>query len=196
MHWFVSLFCLFALTTGMIDASEHNVEKLIVSSSKNNSIAQKNLKTLKVYLFKNISTRMLQKKYKLDAKIEYFSNYSAIVISPIRSVSLRNKLLILLSPAFPDIFYISEKETIKNIISPAHNVKYHKKEHIEQDNKYALVDEIGLQWLFIWILSIVGLVLSVRNRRRMTVIGDSQKDMNVYQKDIESEMNSLRGKDA
>ncbi|MBA1421540.1 MAG: hypothetical protein FAF03_12115 [Epsilonproteobacteria bacterium] len=67
---------------GTVNATEKTVEKLIVSSSKDKSVAEESLLKLKVYLLENVSTRKLQDKYPLDVKMEHFSQYDAVVISP------------------------------------------------------------------------------------------------------------------
>ena len=200
MHWFASLLCLFILGTGTINASEQPVEKLIVSSSQNESISQEDLLKLKVYLLENSSTRMLQEKYQLDVKMEHFSNYNAVIISPIDSLTVRNELLILLSPVFPDIFYIEEKKvpvSKKKTIVSTQNVKQSMPTtHIEKKNKDTWVNEIGLQWLAIWILAVIGLFLSVRSRRKIAHLNKNQKEMNVNQTKIEKEIKALGDKDA
>ena len=200
MHWFASLLCLCILGTGTINASEQPVEKLIVSSSQNESIAQDNLLKLKVYLLENSSTRMLQEKYQLDVKMEYFSNYNAVVISPIHSLTVRNELLVLLSPVFPDIFYIDEKKvpvSIKKTTVPTPSIKNPlPTTKIQKKNQDTWVNEIGLQWLAIWILAVIGLFLSVRSRRKIAHLNKNQKEMNVNQTKIEKEIKALGDKDA
>ena len=200
MHWFASLLCLFILGLGMINANEQPVEKLIVSSNQDESIAQEDLLKLKVYLLENTATRMFQEKYKLDVKMEHFSNYNAVVISPIHSLTVRNELLVLLSPVFSDIFYINEKKIpvdIKKPTVPAQSANHSMPiTHIEKENKDSWVNEIGLQWLAIWILAVVGLFLSVRSRRKMAHLNKNQKEMNVNQTKIEKEIKALGDKDA
>ena len=200
MHWFASLLCLFILSMGTINANERPVEKLIVSSNQDESIAQEDLLKLKVYLLENSATRMLQEKYQLDVKMEHFSNYNAVVISPIHSLTVRNELLVLLSPMFPDIFYINEKKIpvdIKKPIVPTHTANHSMPiTHIEKQNKDSWVNEIGLQWFAIWILSVVGLFLSIRSRRKMAHLNKNQKEMNVNQTKIEKEIKALGDKDA
>jgi len=200
MHLFVSLLCFFILSMGTIHASEQPIEKLIVSSNKDKSIAQEELLKLKVYLLENSATRMLQEKYQLDVNMEHYSNYNAVVISPIHSLTLRNALLVLLSPMFPDIFYIDEKEvpvSRKKATVSTHSVKHPiSTTHVEKKNKGAWVNEIGLQWLAIWILAVVGLFLSVRSRRKIAHLNKNQKEMNVNQTKIENEIKALGDKDA
>ena len=200
MHWFVSLLCLLILGVGTINASEQSIEKLIVSSSQDESIAQEDLLKLKVYLLENSSTRMLQEKYQLDVKMEHFFNYKAVVISPIHSLTVRNELLVLLSPMFPDIFYIDEKKVLvsrKKATVSTHSVNHTiPTTHVEKKNKDAWVNEIGLQWLAIWILAVAGLFLSIRSRRKIAHLNKNQKEMNVNQTKIEKEIKALGDKDA
>ncbi|MBA1419572.1 MAG: hypothetical protein FAF03_01595 [Epsilonproteobacteria bacterium] len=68
--------------------------------------------------------------------------------------------------------------------------------HMEKENKDTWVNEIGLQWLAIWILAVIGLFLSVRSRRKIAHLNKNQKEMNVNQTKIEKEIKALGDKDA
>jgi len=200
MYWFASLLCSLVLCIGTVNATEQTVEKLIVSSSKDKSAVEESLLKLKVYLLENVSTRKLQDTYPLDVKMEHFAQYDAVVISPIPSLKVRNELLVLLSPVFPDIFYIDEKKRLVNSKKSTVSTKIVKSSvptsHKGKENKDTWIDEIGLQWLAIWILAVVGLFLSVRSRRKMAHLNKNQKEMNVNQTKIEKEIKALGDKDA
>ncbi|HIP20688.1 MAG TPA: hypothetical protein EYG70_06155 [Sulfurimonas sp.] len=170
---------------------------MIVSSHKDEQLAKEDLLTLKVYFIENAGTRTLKEKYLFDFSIEPYGEYNALIISPMKDDSLRNKLLVLLAPQFPDIFYVmSETKSID--ISKYPSVKalngspkisttsatLHKKEK-------SWFDEMGLQWFAIWLLAVIGLILSIRNRRKMGQLERTQKEIKVEQKNIEKEITQL-----
>jgi hypothetical protein len=185
---------------GSMYASEQSVEKLIVSSSKDEAVIEENLLKLKVYLLENPSTRMLQEKYALDVKMEHFAQYNAVVISPIDSLDLRNALLVLLSPVFPDIFYIEETKVStskKDKLAKSPTViQPRPTRHTSNKTEENWVNEIGLQWLAIWLLAVVGLVLSIRSRRKMAHLNKTQTEIKANQTKIEKEIKALGDEDA
>lgn len=74
MHWFATLLCSLTLCMGSMYATEQSTEKLIVSSSQDEAVAQENLLKLKVYLLENPSTRLLEDKYPMHIKLEHFEH--------------------------------------------------------------------------------------------------------------------------
>ena len=54
------------------------------------------------------------------------------------------------------------------------------KEQLQKRNPH-FIDEIGLQWLALWLLSIVGLFLSIRNRRKVAAIDKTQTTLKTKQ---------------
>jgi len=200
MHWLASLLCSFILCIGVLNADVYPVQKLIVSSHKDASAAQENLLKLKVYLLENNTTRLLEDTYQFNIKMEHYAHYNAVVISPINTLQERNALLVLLSPVFPDIFYIDEKKVsakIKDTSSESHMTKSTSSvTHRQKRDEETWLNEIGLQWLAIWILAVIGLILSIRSRRKMAHLNKRQKAMNVDQTKIEKEIKALGDKDA
>lgn len=171
-------------------------EKLIVSSSQSEKMASENLLKLKVYFMENPITRVLNAQDSLMIDIEKLDTYYTVVIKPIHSLEVRNKLLVILSPLFPDIFYIDYVDQPVKVktskLEP--NLRKKKVETFSNSNeKISFIDEVGLQWLALWCLSLVGLILSVRNRRKMMKIAEKQNILEQEQSKIESEIKTLGG---
>jgi len=200
MQFFIRLLCAIFLLFNELPALEKTSEKMIVSSSKIDKIAEEDLLKLKVYFIENTATRILQEKYNLELKMEILDEYKVVVIKPIESTVLRNELLILLSPVFKDVFYITyhrEENQIKP--TPIVNIKYIEKETREieelKKSKNFLLDEVGLQWLALWVLSIVGLFLSIKSRRKVAALDKTQQSLKNKQEKIEIEIKKLGAQD-
>jgi len=87
-------------------------EKLIISADTNISTAQMHLLKLKMFFLENTQTRALQENHNVTLSIETLDDYSMVVIKPIKTVALKNELLLLLSPHFSDIFAIHENKVV------------------------------------------------------------------------------------
>lgn len=169
-------------------------EKLIVSGDSNSKTAHMHLLKLKMYFIENSQTRALQEKYKLNIETETLGDYTMVVIKPIRSLAVKNELMLLLTPLFPDIFSIednkrerstsdSREETMKTHATSTESNSMHQAE--------VLIEEIGLQWIALLLLSIIGLTLSLSSRRKMASLENIQKDLSRKQEQIENEIKNL-----
>lgn len=191
MHRIFAFFFFIFISLSHVYASD----TLIVSYGQDkNAVEEKYLK-LKVYLLENSITRKLQNQYALEVKMQQFEEYYAVVLPHIQTMELRNELFVLLKPIFPHIFYIHEKALASQKDTKSVPTIQHKPHTSVSNNtnmkRESWIDEIGLQWLAIWLLSVIGLVLSIRNRRKMVQIDKTQKDMKVNQTKIEKEIQSL-----
>jgi hypothetical protein len=186
MHWFLSLFCLICIAF----LNTYANDTLIVSYSQDKRTTEEEYLKLKLYLLENNTTRELQNQYALEVKMQRFSEYYAVVLPHIQTEDVRNRLLIILKPLFTHIFYIHEVEskryqkekTVHKLSQISHQT------YSESDN---WIDEIGLQWLAIWLLAVIGLILSVRNRYKIGQIDKTQKNLKTNQAKIEKDIQSL-----
>ena len=196
MQLFIGLLCTITLLFSTEMASGKISEKMIVSSSKFDKIAAEDLLKLKVYFIENTATRALQEKHDLEIKMETLETYKTVTIQPIDSLELRNELLILLAPLFQDIFYIEYKKEAPSpvpepMVSPQDvSVEVPGANKLKKEKSF-LMDEVGLQWLALWILSIIGLFLSIRNRRKMALLNKKQTTLKTEQANIETEIKKL-----
>ncbi len=195
MQLFMWMLCSITLLFSDGVSSHDFSEKLIVSASKSEVTANNELLKLKVYFIENPTTRLLQEKYDLQIEMEKLDNYYVAVIKPINSLSLRNELLISLTPMFQNIFFIDYKERIfksnQKMSVPKYSTPLAKKK-----KEVSYINEIGLQWLVLLLLSVVGLILSVRNRRKIKKLSKRQKNLTVEQNKIEKEIKKLGAEDA
>lgn len=163
-------------------------EKLIISADTNISTAQMHLLKLKMFFLENTQTRALQEDHNVTLLIEILDDYSMVVIKPIKTVALKNELLLLLSPHFPDIFAIHENKVVSAAQYQKDTEMFVSQVPKQTEN---LINEIGLQWIALLLLSMIGLVLSVNSRRKMASLESMQKDLSQKQEEIENEIKHL-----
>jgi len=162
--------------------SEAMHEKLIISGDNDIVNAQADLLKLKDYFIKNPDIRLLQEKHKLTLEIEVLGDYVLVVVKPVETETLKSELLTLLKPLFPEIFSIKFQE-MKCPVSP---VKVEKSKYYQ-----FLVEEVGLQWLALLLLAIIGLTLSIHNRKKLGSLEKIQKEFSIKQDQIEDEIKKL-----
>ncbi len=165
-------------------AVPNRYETIVAYSTKNKQQAEDTLLTLKVYLHeKGVSNA-------LDFSIEKMDGLYMITIKPILSREQRNSLLLLLQAQFSDAFYIKEAKrqtTATPLPKPAPAV----------DTKPTLTDKIvsikTIDWIWfaIWILAVIGLIASMRNRYKMKHLSHQQQEIQSRQKQIENEIRQL-----
>lgn len=176
--------------------SEKFSEKLIVSADKNSTTIQLHLLKLKMLFIGNSKTRALQETYKLNLEIETLDTFTMVVIKPIKSLTVKNELLLLLSPHFPNIFLIEDRKAemtdhgsmtkskiMKTHTPPTHTNAMHKAK--------ILLEKIGLEWITLLLLSILGLTLSLNRRMQMARLKSIQKELSQKQEKIENEIKNL-----
>ena len=199
MQWLIWMLCSITLLYSGNIKTDIFSEKLIVSSTKQEKFSQDNLLKLKVYFIENPRIKELQSTYNLQFAIEKLGSYNVTTIKPIESLSLRNELLILLAPMFKDVYFIDYTPEIQKVVKAditQVNQKVHVVKTAIEKKENSLIDEIGLQWVALLLLSIIGLVLSLLSRRKIAKLNETQKDLEVEQKKIEREIRNLGVQDA
>jgi len=175
-------------------------EKLIVSYSTDPVLMDEDLLKLKIYFIENPEIRILEEKYQLIPTMETLENQHMVVVRNIHSLKLRNALLLLLIPLFPDIFYIDAPKTLKETKQyvQADDTNTKKRIQLSETPKESItwINEIGLQWIVIWFLALLGLLLSLWNRRKMSKLDEKQKDIRLDQNKIEKEIKKLGASNA
>ena len=187
------LVILFSLT--MLFSKEFS-EKLIVSGDKNSTMTQMHLLKLKMLFIANSQTRALQEKYKLNLEIETLDAYTMVVIKPIRSLALKNELLLFLNPHFPHIFSIEDHKSEITGPESMSKIKIMKTDTSPPDTNTfhqakSLIEDVGLEWTALLLLSIIGLTLSLKSRSKMANLENIQKDLSRKQAEIENEIKNL-----
>ena len=177
-------------------------EKLLLGYSTQEQVSKDALLTLKIYFRENSHLALLQEQNDLQFKIERLGDYHVTVIYPIHSLAVRNDLLLNLSPLFSDMIYIDRQNEV--LLAEATSVKSVsvqkttvKAKHLKKSqNTKPKNSDLGLQWIALLLLFIVGLVLLIRNRKKLSNIKEGQEDMQHNQNKIETQINTLGAKNA
>ncbi|PHS42225.1 MAG: hypothetical protein COB07_00350 [Sulfurovum sp.] len=161
--------------------------KLIIGGDNDLSKTQANLMNLKTSFIKNPKLMELQEKYKLKLEMEALGDYAIVTIKPVETSALKHELLSLLKPLFHDIFFIAEKKTeMKSSNSDIEPAK------VARNAAYEfLLEEVGLQWLALLLLAVIGLTLSIYNRRKLVILEKTQKELSIKQDQIEDDIKKL-----
>ena len=173
------------LFTCAYTAVPQSFETIIAYHTNDRKQAEETLLTLKVYLHeKGIPDS-------LDFSIEKMDDLYVIAIKPIPNRQQRNNLLLLLQPRFSDAFYIREKSvqhpTPLSVPTPAPAVA---RKPVLREEIFSL-KTIDWVWFAIWILAVIGLIASLRNRYKMKHLSRQQHEMNTRQEQMENEIQQL-----
>ena len=165
-------------------AMPKSFETIVVYSTQNKQQAKAKLLTLKTYL----QERGVPDS--LNFTIEKLDDFYTIVIKPILNQQQRNDLLLLLQSRFPDSFYIKEKyiQNPRTVSLTPTDIVHNQP---TKTNKTPLIKSTDWIWFSIWILAVIGLIASIRNRYRMKHLSHQQKEMHSKQKQIENEIQQL-----
>ena len=175
--------------------SEGISQKLIVYSDKNGKNAQESLLKLKVYFIENPNIRALNEGNDLKVELETLGAYTMVVVKPVVSVSVKNTLMMELSPVFPNVFALEERTQYQidnnaKVFIPVTN------HDVKTNNVKTFIESIGLQWIVLLLLAAVGLLLSILRRKRLCLLDENQKALDIDQKEIENEIQNLGKYDA
>ena len=195
MKFLMLILSMYTFLFAKVTPHEKFSEKMIVASYADSALADENFLKLKIYFIEEPAIRALEEQYHLTPKLETLGGHQLLVLSPIHSLSVRNQLLILLTPLFPDIFYINAPETIKDTQryakSDIQKIQKNPKLSTPKHKTKNWIDEIGLQWVAIWVLALIGLISSLLRRRKIAKLNKTQKDIRSDQKKIEKEITQL-----
>jgi len=170
--------------------SEGMSQKLIVSTDKNRTNAQESLLKLKVHFIENPNIRALNEANNLKLELETLGAYTMVVVKPVRSLSVKNSLLMELSPLFPDVFALEmKKEHLQTDYSETFNSAMN--HNHQTSNVRTYIATIGLQWVSLLILATVGLLLSIIRRKKLLTLDKKQKELDLDQNEIENGIKNL-----
>ncbi len=186
-------------------------QKLIVTSDKNLTKVQNSLSLL---------NNNFQNKYHLDIEVERLGEFNILTIKPIESIKIKNEILFIISPLFSDIFAIDyiknisyidyiqdedididfdsedifeeidEEVEIIEIVLEETNISVASKP-LDKSPKVSMINQVGLEWLAILLLSFVGLFSSIHNRRKILTLKKKQENLVANQDRIEKDINNL-----
>jgi len=164
-------------------------QKLIIDGYRDSSEAKMMLMKAQLYIMNNEDIRKIIKIENLNLEIENIGNFSMVVIKPIESIETKEHLMLALGSFSSTMFCIEDVQTdvSTDMQSPDTNTKVW--EAVKSD-----VDMIGLEWIILLLLSFIGLIASIVNRKKLSTLNSMQKDIIKNQKIMENEINSLETK--
>lgn len=179
-------------------------EKLLLGYSTEEEVGKEALLALKLYFQENTHLATLQEKNDLHFKTVRLGAYHVTVIYPIHSLALRNELLLNLSPLFSDMIAIdrgdevpvAEAKAMKPLPQKAPKKKAKTTGVKKSPDPKPLNTDLSLKWLALALLSAIGLLLSIRNRKKLSRIKEGQKNMQNDQNIIEKQIHTLGVKNA
>ena len=174
--------------------SQNIHQELMIGGYHKRADAEAQLIKLDIYLMENGTLGKLKKQYKLHTGIRRIGEYEVVSIEPIDSIALKNRLMMALQPFFPNIFFIDSSLPV--VTHTEKNPSTEKKSsHIMPDmaakSEKDLVDQMGLQWFAILMLSIAGLILSGFRRNKVRYLQKIQKILGAKQSKIENEIKHM-----
>ena len=169
-------------------------QELIVGGYDKREIAEVQLAKLDIYFMENGALDALRKKYALKTAVRRIGEYEVVGIAPIDSMDLKNRLLLKLHPFFPGIFFIESKlpTATERKTGYATVTKPRDTASVMNTGKNKdMIDQMGLQWFAILMLSVTGLVLSVFRRKKVLYLQKIQKILGRKQHKIEDEIKHM-----
>lgn len=168
--------------------SESLDQKLILKAERNSTQLEMELTILQEYFQENSEAQRLKEKYGLTLALERLGEYRVLVIKPIRHQVLKYKLQELLKSKSSELFFMKVNEKVdtsdNETISQNSN-------SMGTFSSETWVSVIGLQWIALLLLSILGLLLSLYNRRAIRSLKREQVDLGRDQKEMEKQMKNL-----
>ena len=193
----IVLFLFHTLFAQMID------QKMIISANKETSNAARSLYGLEKFFQENGTAKKLQTQEHLELSMELLDDYMLTVIKPIKTVSLKNQLKLLLKTKYPHAFIVQNRK--KNSTKPPVSVVKKKVDHIALKKhrpeikkgmknivqKNSLIRGLSNEWLALIVLALAGLLLVYRSTRQISKIKKLQKKLETYQEKVETQMDYI-----
>jgi len=167
-------------------------QKMIVGAYLERENAANELYKLEELFEKNSALKQLKQTNQLHVEMEDLPPYVMVVVKPIASSVLKNKLHLLLQSRFPKFFSVIESKRIKKITLPS--VKKEISQNIPKDTMKkhnSFWAQIDSEWIGLILLALAGLLLVARSAKQMSKIKSLQEEMSKYQNKVESEMHGM-----
>jgi len=165
-------------------------QKLIIDGYRDSEEARIMLMKTQLYIMNNEDIRKIVKKEKLRLEIEDIGSYSMVVIKPIDSIQTKEHLMFALGSFSPTRFCIKDEYTDVFATVQATNEDTKVWELVGSN-----VNMIGFEWIILLLLSLVGLIASIINRKKLSKLNSMQKNIIKNQRIMENEINSLGTKE-
>ncbi len=165
--------------------SENLHQKLIVKGERDSTHVVEDLAELKAFFQMSSEAKALQEKYHLTLTLEQFGAYRVVVIKPISQSLLKQRLQELFTARGSEIFFVRDRSVIPK--EKQASIALDTPPPIEQ----SWIHIIGLQWSALLLLSLVGLLLSLYNRRTLKGIKQAQVTLGEEQQKMEKQIKNL-----
>jgi len=190
---------IFIILCFTIFLSAHIVnDKLILDYSNNKNDLLNKLYSVEKFLIDDILNVKLFDEYGLTTQIEKIGNFYILTIKPIRYKNVKLDLEVLLNQTYPNMFFISninskviKKKVIKKNITKRNIEPIFTVPEIKQITFIKVINNIGLEWIALLFLSIIGLLYSLYNRKKSILIDKNQNKLKENQSEVEKEFNKL-----
>ena len=167
-------------------------QKMIVGAYLERENAVNELYKLEELFEKNSALKQLKQTNHLRAEMEELSPYVMVVVKPIASSVLKNRLHVLLQSTFPKIFSVIESKRTKKIALPSVKKEIPKKTQKATMKKHdSFWTQIDSEWIGLILLALAGLLLVARSAKQMGKIKSLQEEMSKYQNKVENEMQGM-----
>ena len=178
-------------------------QKMVISAKKESADAARSLYELEKFFQENRAAKELQAQEHLELSMELLDDYVLTVIKPIKTVSLKNQLKLLLQTKYPHAFIVQnrkknststpvsvEKKKVRHIALKKHKPEIKKgMKNIVQKN--SLIRGLSNEWLALIILALAGLFLVYRSARQINKIKKLQKKLETYQEKVATQMDYI-----
>jgi len=164
-------------------------QKMIVGAYLERENAANELYKLEELFEKNSALKQLKQTNHLRAEMEELSPYVMVVVKPIASSVLKNRLHVLLQSTFPKIFSVIESKRTKKIALPSVKKEIPQKTTMKKHNSFWT--QIDSEWIGLILLALAGLLLVARSAKQMGKIKSLQEEMSKYQNKVENEMQGM-----
>ncbi len=165
-------------------------QKFVLDGDKDFQKAQIKLYQAKILFLENEQLSALQKTYQLTGELEHTLQYYLVVVTPVTSKVLKEKLAVYSTAHYKNALFIQRKHPSKSN-SNIHIPQVPSKRSVPKTSSMLERIGIGMEWIAIWLLSVVGLILSIYRRRTIAHLQDAQKEMSSKEEKIEKEIESL-----
>ena len=192
----VCLVCLsLFLSGGEID------QILVLDGDKNSKQANRLLHKIQKQFNTNKDLKKLQEKYHLHIDIEEAYGYKMIVVKPVHTQQLKKELLFYTASIYKDPFFINNRIMKKEILKeplplPKQHFKEEKKRDLKtvtqkpkrKESKQNIGDKTDVIWFIVWLLSVVGLIVAVYQRKKLMKLKDIEKEIEYRQDKMSKEI--------
>jgi len=179
--------------------------KMILSAYTDVDVATKSLHKARALFKQEDQLKRIKQVNHLRLEMEILEPYTMVVLKPIATIELQNRLHLLLQSSFPQAFITAEtqksrytripdvKKTVakeQKLLKTEKHLPTLKENTIKQSNEKikSYWNHLSSEWVALLLLAFAGLLLVARSARQMSKIKSLQEEMVKYQNRVEHEV--------